>query len=191
VIVVKLGGSLGEGEHLPAWLASLAPGAGRTVVVPGGGGFADAVRAAQRRHGFSDRAAHAMALLAMEQYGLMLADLLPALAPCRTLDAIGAALARRRVALWLPTELVLAEAAIPASWDVTSDSLAAWLAQRLGARRLVLVKSVAAPPPLEPRRLAAAGLVDRAFPDFAAGLGAALDWVAPGEERRLAALVAE
>ncbi|HET8757356.1 MAG TPA: hypothetical protein VFM58_15160, partial [Solirubrobacteraceae bacterium] len=31
---------------------------------------------------------------------------------------------------------------LPASWDVTSDSIAAWVAGRAGAGRLVLVKAV-------------------------------------------------
>ena len=190
MIVVKLGGSLAGGAALPAWLAALPGGRGRAVVVPGGGAFADAVRAEQRRHGFSDRAAHRMGLLAMEQYGLMLVDLLPCLAPCRDEAAIRAALAAGEVALWLPCEMAAADRAIPESWDVTSDSLAAWLAGRLGAARLVLVKSVAAPPKLEPASLAAAGMVDPAFPRFLAAAGAALDWAGPGEADRLRRLLA-
>ena len=31
---------------------------------------------------------------------------------------------------------------LPASWDVTSDSIAAWVAPQAGAGRLVLVKAV-------------------------------------------------
>jgi aspartokinase-like uncharacterized kinase len=48
--VVKLGGSLHDAAELGGWLAALAeaPGPAR-VVVPGGGPFADAVRAAQER----------------------------------------------------------------------------------------------------------------------------------------------
>ncbi len=40
----------------------------------------------------------------------------------------------------LPASLPLDE--LPASWDVTSDSIAAWVADRVGAGRLVLVKEV-------------------------------------------------
>jgi 5-(aminomethyl)-3-furanmethanol phosphate kinase len=78
----------------------------------------------------------------------------------------------------------MAEETIAASWAVTSDSLAAWLARRLGARRLVLVKSAAAPSAAAPAELAARGLVDAAFPDYAAGL--VLVCCGPGEEGRLA-----
>jgi dihydroneopterin aldolase len=190
VIVVKLGGSLAEAEGLQGWLAALEAGRGRAVAVPGGGTFADRVRAEQRRHGFSDRAAHRMALLAMEQYALMLADLATALVPCRTAAEIYAALAAGEVPVWLPTTMALADAAIPESWDMTSDSLAAWLARRLGAERLVLVKSVAAPAPLDAAALAGCGLVDPAFPRFFAGSGLALDWIGPGEEAPLARLLA-
>ena len=75
--VVKLGGSLQSFPGLRDWVRLIAEqGGGRVVLVPGGGQFADAVRAAQRTAGFDDRTAHGMALFAMEQYGLMLAALL-------------------------------------------------------------------------------------------------------------------
>ncbi|HEY0524719.1 MAG TPA: hypothetical protein VGD08_15095 [Stellaceae bacterium] len=189
IIVVKLGGSLIEAGTVHRWLGALTRlgGAGRAVLVPGGGPFADAVRAAQRAHGFSDRAAHEMALLAMEQMAVMLADAEPLAEPCATLGAIRDALLRRRIPIWRPSGLALAagEDELPASWTVTSDSLAAWLACRLGAAGLVLVKSAAAVPPgANLADLAASGIVDDAFPRLAAGLDVAI--LGPGDEGRLA-----
>src|SRR5688572_11112389 len=66
--VVKLGGSYALSPRLPAILAAIRASHVPVVVVPGGGPFADAVRAAQPRMGFGDRAAHRMALLAMAQF---------------------------------------------------------------------------------------------------------------------------
>jgi 5-(aminomethyl)-3-furanmethanol phosphate kinase len=186
MIVLKLGGSLASSGGLPACLAALAALRGDVVVVPGGGVFADAVREAQPCFGFSDRAAHHMAILAMEQYALMLVDRLPRLKPCVSIEEMRRATASGHPAIWLPTTLALADPTIPQSWDVTSDSLAAWLARRLGAERLVLVKAVAAPRPLDVASLAARGLVDKAFPAFFAGAGLTLDWIGPGEEGFLA-----
>jgi aspartokinase-like uncharacterized kinase len=186
MIVLKLGGSLANSGGLTACLAALAGSRGEVVVVPGGGVFADAVREAQRRFGFSDLAAHHMALLAMEQYALVLVDRLPRLRPCRTLEEMGRAAQAGDPAIWLPTTLALADPTIPQSWNVTADSLAAWLARRVAAERLVLVKSVAAPRPLDADALAASGLVDTAFPSFLASAGLALDWIGPGEEGFLA-----
>lgn len=186
MIVLKLGGSLANSGGLTACLAALASLRGDVVVVPGGGVFADAVREAQARFRFSDRAAHRMAILAMEQYAVMLVDHLPRLTPCISIDEMRSAIAAGSPAIWLPATLALAEPTIPQSWDVTADSLAAWLARKLGAERLVLVKSIAAPRPLDVAALAARGLVDRAFPSFFADAGLVLDWIGPGEEELLA-----
>ena len=187
-VVVKLGGSLAKAHTLKGWLKIVARhGAGRAVLVPGGGVFADAVRAAQRDFDFSDLAAHHMAVLAMEQYALLLADLEPSFRLCTTECQIDAALAARSVALWRPYAMVAAAADVATSWDLTSDSLAAWLARKIGAARLVLVKSARSDGPVDPERLAAHGLVDSAFPAFAKGAGFILGYCGPGEEPRLAA----
>jgi len=77
--VVKLGGSHAHGPHLKDWLAAIAAEAGSIAIVPGGGPFADAVRTAQAGIGYDDRAAHAMALMAMAQFGAALTSLNPAL----------------------------------------------------------------------------------------------------------------
>ena len=164
-VVVKLGGSFAFSKHLRDWIAAVASCAGRVVIVPGGGPFADTVRSAQRRMGFGDRAAHEMAILAMEQYGRALASLDIRLSPADTVEAIRDDLDAGRVPVWMPARLALRADDIAPSWDVTSDSLAAWLAGRIGARRLFLVKHI------EPRlraapidELAAIGVVDAELP---------------------------
>ena len=139
-VVVKLGGSFAFSAHLPAWIAALAACAGRVAIVPGGGPFADAVRSAQPRMGFDDRAAHHMALLAMEQYGRALASLNSLLSPAGTTEAIHRELAAGRVPVWMPARMVLAATDVMESWQTTSDSLAAWLVGRIGGSRLILVK---------------------------------------------------
>ena len=47
------------------------------LVVPGGGPFADAVRAVDAQVGLADDVAHALALRAMDRLGVLLAPLLP------------------------------------------------------------------------------------------------------------------
>lgn len=70
--------------------------------------------------------------------------------------------------VWDPARLKSGHPEIPETWDVTSDSLALWLARETGAARCVLVKSAAAPRDRSPAGLARLGLVDAAFPAFAA-----------------------
>src|ERR1700741_4474814 len=72
--VIKIGGSCAFSLDLRRWSAMVAACGGRAVVVPGGGPFADAVRAAQQRMKFDDAAAHHMAMLGMEQFGHALAS---------------------------------------------------------------------------------------------------------------------
>ncbi|PNQ96532.1 aspartate/glutamate/uridylate kinase (plasmid) [Azospirillum argentinense] len=182
--VVKLGGSLWRAPELRRWLEILAAARRlRVVIVPGGGPFADAVRDAQPALGFSDRAAHRMALLAMEQYGTALADLEPRLTPARSLADLRG---RPSPTVWMP--LPLAENAdVAESWDVTSDSLAVWLADALGATCAVLVKSAPLPDAVTPvTQLVTAGIVDPALPDRMARYGGAVWCVSRDEHRRFA-----
>jgi 5-(aminomethyl)-3-furanmethanol phosphate kinase len=172
ITVVKLGGSHAGSAHLNSWLDALAACGGRVVIVPGGGAFADAVRAQQASMGFDDAAAHHMALRAMEQFGLALASRRPNFCIAASAMAIARALRKGDVPVWAPAVMALRAKDIPASWDVTSDSLAAWLAGRIGAKWLLLVKHCATAAPVSAHDLMARGVVDPAFPDFFAASGA-------------------
>jgi aspartokinase-like uncharacterized kinase len=166
-VVIKLGGSLALAAVLKDWLGVIAAARVPVVVVAGGGPFADVVRQAQAAMGFDDRAAHRMAILAMAQFAEAIASLDDRLVLADSEGAIAAALERRQPVLWNPIPLAL-DPAIPHGWDVTSDSLAAWLGQRLGAAHLIVVKQVGRQePPLSRHLLAERGIVDRAFPAMA------------------------
>jgi aspartokinase-like uncharacterized kinase len=170
--VVKLGGSLHDAPDLRRWLRLLAqaPGCPR-VLVPGGGPFAQAVRGLQPRLGFDDTVAHRMAILAMQQYALHLQALEPELALAETDEELRATPA----SVWLPWRLAGREPGLRASWELTSDSIACWLATRLGAELLLLVKSGAVPTGERAAAdLAATGLVDPAFPALAGAFAGAV-----------------
>lgn len=138
--IVKLGGSTALDAELELWIAALAGSALPLVVVPGGGPFANRVREVQHRMGFSDRAAHAMAILAMDQFGHVLVDRNPRLVPAHSLSDLNRELAAGGVPVWLPSTLAIPAPDIRASWDITSDSLAAWLAGKIDAETLLLIK---------------------------------------------------
>jgi len=182
---VKLGGSHATGPHLKDWLTAIAAEAGSIAIVPGGGPFADAVRTAQVSIGYDDRAAHAMALMAMAQFGCALASLNPALRLTASRSAILHALEDGKVPVWSPEPMASA-AALPETWDLTSDSLAAWLAGALGADRLLLVKhgrfeGVA----IDAHDLVARGVVDPLFPRFLKESGAQAWLAGPTDSARL------
>ena len=183
--VVKLGGSLFTSGQLPRWLDVIADaGAGKVVIVPGGGPWADEVRRAQMREGFDDRTAHRKALRAMEQYARVLADMRPNLVPAMSVAAIHDILCSGQIAVWMPHAMVVAEAAIPENWEVTSDSLAAWLASRLAASGVLLVKSLqidGPQPAIEEMMLR--GWVDSAFAKFTSALRAPVLLVGQGDQK--------
>lgn len=169
--VIKLGGSLLGTPELEYWLDIVSRyGDGKVVIVPGGGIFADAVREAQQQSGISDKVAHHMAVLAMDQYGVLLAGLNRKLATAASELEIAERGWQHRGIVWLPSKMVCADEAIPASWEVTSDSLAAWLATILNAEHLILVKSIRPIPGQgDLHRLIADEVVDPRFGDFVAG----------------------
>jgi aspartokinase-like uncharacterized kinase len=166
--VLKIGGSLeADPARLRGLLAEVADGThGRCVVVPGGGTFADAVRADQIRDGFDDAEAHRRALCAMTHMARFFCEQEP-----RLTRSIEPWTDEAAVCIWDPASLRAGHPDIPESWDVTSDSLALWLATRLRARVCVLVKSADAAPEETPDALARRGLVDAAVPAFAARYG--------------------
>lgn len=169
--VVKLGGSLLGSPELEAWLEIISRhGDGKVVIVPGGGIFADAVREAQRMSGINDKVAHHMAVQAMDQYGVLMAGLNRTLATAASELEIAERGWQHRGIVWLPSKMVCGDEDIPASWDVTSDSLAAWLANMLGAEHLVLVKSLRPPVSCNTfEALVKNEVVDVRFAHFAAG----------------------
>jgi len=185
LVIVKLGGSHALGAHLRAWLAAIAAQAGAILIVPGGGPFADAVRAAQAPMGFDAAAAHHMALAAMAQFGRALESLHPLLSTASSRAAIRRLLAQKRVPVWAPERMALA-AGLPASWELTSDSLAIWLAGAIGAKRLVLVKHGSFAPREDAGDLARRGIVDALFPEYLARSLVRASLAGPRDYSRLA-----
>lgn len=139
--MVKIGGSL---QSNPAVLKKfcrtlyLASQRHPLLVVPGGGSLADFVRKFQAEYRFSDRTAHLMAILSMEVYGFMLHDLIKGSV---LTDALESPRAGAR-AIIMPYKTLQRSRELEASWEVTSDSIAAWVASKVGCKTLILVKMV-------------------------------------------------
>ena len=143
MIVIKLGGSLATSGKLQSCLDKIDEDyQGRAVViVPGGGVFADQVRQMQDQLQFDDRTAHRMAILAMQQMALLLTALKPQFKIAASVAEICEQTVQQTVSIWSPDIKEPDMAGIPSTWDITSDSLSAWLAKTVGADELILVKS--------------------------------------------------
>lgn len=163
-VVLKLGGSLAETGRLRTMLAIVRRARRPVVIVPGGGPFADAVRDMQRELGFSDEIAHDMALHAMHQMADAMRAIEPRLVAAETLVGMARAWRKRRVPVWLPARLCAGDRRIPRDWSITSDGLAARLAERLGDAELIVVKSCRIRRNATAAALARQGIVDSVFP---------------------------
>jgi len=168
MIVIKLGGSLAEANTLLHCLNRIEQDYQdkAVVIVPGGGVFAEQVRIAQQHWGFDDDSAHAMALLAMQQMAWLIKGLKTDFVMAGSVQAIQQL--GQKIMIWSPDLDELNQSRIPATWNITSDSLAAWLAKALSAHELMLVKSAAIDTTLSLTQLQQQGILDQAFCDTVA-----------------------
>jgi len=79
--------------------------------------------------------------LAMDHFGLVMAGMHPELVTASSELEIAERGWQHRGIIWLPSKMILADETVPQNWQVTSDSLSAWLANKLGAEQLIIVKS--------------------------------------------------
>lgn len=187
MVVVKVGGSLYDhprlGPGLREYLAELAPAP--VLLVPGGGAATDAVRAWDRVHGLGAEAAHWVAVRSLSAAGELLARLL--FDTPERFDGGGglcgwAEFRSGRPTANRPPVLVLdphpfadlddvRDGALPHTWDVTTDSIAARVAAVFAAERLVLLKSADIPAGTPWETATERGWVDRHFPRVVAAHG--------------------
>jgi aspartokinase-like uncharacterized kinase len=143
--VVKVGGSLAEHPaKLRALCVMLSEVSKRTrlIVVPGGGEFADVVRSLDKRFSLSCAVSHRMAILGMDQYGLLLSDLMPNSVTVNELGEIEGFLNSGKLPVFLPSTLMFHEDPLENSWDVTSDSIALYIAWKIQSKKVLLVTDV-------------------------------------------------
>jgi uridylate kinase len=183
-IVYKLGGSLLAFPELPRRLHALLkqpfPFSGESqrtaaherLLVVGGGPIADTVRRWDSVHGLGDNRAHSLALQSMSFNAQLAAAILGDARVVTTRAQARDAWAEGCVAVLAAAEFVDAEEHasrdfLPRSWDVTSDSVAAYVALHWPADALALLKSVALPGECDVQNAARGGFLDAHFPRLA------------------------
>ncbi len=188
-LVVKVGGSLAETGRLELVLPILAAARRSIVIVPGGGAFADKVRDLQNAIRFDDASAHRLAMLGMHQMAEIYFTMHERLAPADSPEGIARVAATGLVPVWLPLQMCQRDTDIPQDWTITSDGLAARLAERLGGAPLVLLKSLHVDRGAKAEDLARDGVLDTAFPAIAKR--GKLDWriLGPADDAILRDLV--
>jgi 5-(aminomethyl)-3-furanmethanol phosphate kinase len=143
--VIKVGGSLAEKPNALQVLGTeLRRLAERFdfLVVPGGGKFADAIREIDVKFNLPPQVSHKMAILAMDQYGLLLSSVFPESHTCNSLAEARRIADEGALPILLPSKLLFRKDPFAPSWDVTSDSVAAYVGVRLKVSKVVFVTNV-------------------------------------------------
>jgi aspartokinase-like uncharacterized kinase len=140
-IIVKLGGSLlAKGSKIQHFLVEYAEkSAISIVIIPGGGPFVEPIKQLSERGAISDDTAHWMAVLAMHQYGLFLADGELEIPLVESIDELKNA---GHICIVLPYKILKDDDSLPHTWDVTSDTIAAFIARKLGEKSFIKVTDV-------------------------------------------------
>ena len=185
--VIKLGGSLIDAADLKTQLWSLVKTSRRCLILPGGGAAADEIRRLDRLASLTAIDSHWSAIQAMTFNAEILVRtcgpglvLVTGREPAQDVWNSGkVAVLNPAVFLHDEEKAIAAEQIksldpLPACWDVTSDSIAAWVAHRWPARQLVLAKSCEQPAG-SIVDWSKTGAVDGYFPQVSNGLQ--IEWI--------------
>jgi aspartokinase-like uncharacterized kinase len=162
--VIKVGGSLAEDpKRLRDLCTKLSEFAEKyaIVMVPGGGKFADVVRDFDLRFNLSSGISHRMAILGMDQFGLLLSQIIPNSCATYLLSDVKQLSEIRVVPIFLPSRLMFQKDPLKNSWDVTSDSIAAYVGSQLRAVKVLLATDVDGIFTKDPKQYSDATLIEQ------------------------------
>ncbi len=170
--IIKVGGSLFDSPDLGSRLESFLqthqfP---NPVLISVGAVFADVIRRLDRIHQLEDSVSHLLGTNTLNLSSRFVASLSDKLVQTSCPVQVSTLREQEHVPVFDASEFTLEHSLLPSSWDVTSDSIAAWLCSLHPESQLVLLKSRRAPLPLTFFDAAQNGLVDLHFPNVASDL---------------------
>ena len=143
--IIKIGGSLSKNPKslrvLCAKIGSIAKNHS-LFIVPGGSKFADVARDFDKRYKLTPEISHKIAILGMDQYGFILSELIPNSSTFYKLVEYKKILKTKKIPVFLPSSYMFKKDPLENSWNVTSDSVAAYLAKELRYTNLILITDV-------------------------------------------------
>ena len=112
----------------------------KIIVIPGGGSFANFVRSLDEALQIGDDLAHWSAIYSMNYNGMMLNRKYPNLETIEDLKTFQDA--KQMFCIFLPYRFLREDDTLPHNWDVTSDSIALYVANKLKLSRCFLIKNI-------------------------------------------------
>jgi len=112
----------------------------KIIIIPGGGSYANFIRSIDKKLVLGDDIAHWMAILSMDYNGRDLNRLFPDFECIDDFKNIQNA--KRIFCIFLPYNYLRKKDELPHSWDVTSDSIAIYIANKLKLNECYLIKDI-------------------------------------------------
>ncbi len=172
IILCKVGGSLLDWEELPSRLQQFLNQLNSPVVLLAGGGkCADIVRRWDQLFNLGEEFSHQLAIESMSLTASLLTTIVPKSCLVKNQKQLEAAFINGQIPVldaagWLEQLEATAPVKLPHTWNITSDSIALWLAAEIGMERLILLKSVNYPVGINLKTASSKGLIDVGFPDL-------------------------
>lgn len=144
--VFKIGGSILENfENLNSTILQLTKLfekkiIQKIIIIPGGGTFANFIRTLYNELKFNDELAHWMAIISMNYNGIELSKKFPKLKIFEDINKLKEI--ERSLSIFLPYRFLKENDILPHNWQVTSDSIALFLAKTFGLKECFLIKNV-------------------------------------------------
>ena len=147
----------------------------RPIVICGGGESVEALRRWDRNHNLDEETCHWLALRALSITSRVLEQVVPGTVVVDSPDDLAPVWAARKCPIYDPYHFIVdvdefRHDPLPRRWRVTSDSIAARVAEHFQAEELILVKSINFPERMSLEEAAEERLVDPHFPTAAANL---------------------
>ncbi len=112
----------------------------KIIIIPGGGSFANFVRRIDEELELGADLAHWMAIYSINYNGVILNRKYPDLETIEELKTFQDA--KQMFCIFLPYSFLRKDDTLPHNWDVTSDSIALYVANKLKLSRCFLIKNV-------------------------------------------------
>lgn len=145
-IIVKIGGKILENkENLESTIAQFKhicenDIVQKIIIIPGGGTYANFVRRIDEKISIGDELSHWMAIFAMNCNGIELSQKYNDI---KYFDNLGELKkSNERIVIFLPYDFINQRDELLHSWDVTSDSIALYIAHHLGLKDCFLIKDI-------------------------------------------------